>query len=47
MHTMLEYRAFIVRRDGYFQKAIEFVSSSDADATEQATEYVDGHDVEL
>ena len=44
---MPEYRAFIVGRDGYFQKAIEFEAPDDVAAISHATQYVDGHDVEV
>jgi hypothetical protein len=44
---MPEYRAFIVGRDGHFQKAIEFEAEDDVKAISHAKQYVDGHDVEL
>jgi hypothetical protein len=44
---MPEYRAFIIGRDGLFQKAIGLEAVDDAHAIEQAKQYVDGHDVEL
>jgi hypothetical protein len=44
---VLDYRAFIIGRDGRVQSAIEFRSSDDAKAIEHAKQYVDGHDVEV
>jgi hypothetical protein len=44
---MVEYRAYLVGRDGHFQKAFDFDAADDAEAINQAKQYVDGHDVEL
>lgn len=44
---MPDYRAYIVGRDGHFEKAIEIEALNDVYAIEEAQKYVDGHDVEL
>lgn len=44
---MPDYRAFLVGRDGHFQKAIEFEAIDDVAAIKHARQYVDGHDVEI
>jgi hypothetical protein len=44
---MAEYRAYIVRTDGQFIKAIELLCPDDDTAKEYAKQLVDGHDVEL
>jgi hypothetical protein len=41
------YRAYIIRRDGHFQKTVELDCADDNAAIEQAKQLVDGHDVEL
>jgi hypothetical protein len=41
------YRAYIIGRDGHFQKAVDLDCADDKAATEYAKQLVDGHDVEL
>jgi hypothetical protein len=42
-----EYRAYIIGRDGHFQKVIPLACADDDAAKKQAEQLVDGHDVEL
>jgi hypothetical protein len=44
---VLDYRAFVLGRDGHVQSAIEFRSPNDAQAIEHAKQYVNGHDIEV
>jgi hypothetical protein len=44
---MTYYRAYIVGRDGHFEKSIDLDCDNDAAAIESAKQLVDGHDVEL
>lgn len=44
---MPDYRAYIIGRDGHFQKAVPLVCSDDEAAKKEAEQLVDGHDVEL
>jgi hypothetical protein len=44
---VLDYRAFILGRDGRIQSAIEFRAHDDAEAIKLAQQYVQGHDVEV
>ena len=41
------YRAYIIGRNGHFDRAIELDCADDKAATESAKQFVDGHDVEL
>ena len=47
MHHMPDYRAYIIGRDGHFEKAIEIVCADDSAAIEAAKRYINGCDVEL
>jgi hypothetical protein len=42
-----EYRVYIVGSDGHFVSSVPLECADDAEATEQAKQLVDGHDVEL
>lgn len=42
-----EYRAYIMGADGHILNRIDLLCADDDDATEQAKQLVDGHDVEL
>jgi hypothetical protein len=44
---MPEYRAYIIGTDGHFHNAVPLECADDTEATEQAKQLVDGHDVEL
>jgi hypothetical protein len=44
---MIEYRAFTVGPDGHFVGSEALICADDAEAIEQATRFVDGHDIEL
>jgi hypothetical protein len=44
---MPHYRAYIIGRDGHFDKAVELDCANDKAAMESAKQFVDGHDVEL
>jgi hypothetical protein len=44
---MAEYRAYIVKEDGHFGKAVDLFCEDDEVAKERAKQLVDGHDVEL
>ena len=44
---MPHYRAYVIGRDGRFEKAIDLDCSSDEAAMESAKQFVNGHDVEL
>jgi hypothetical protein len=44
---MPEYRAYIIGSDGHFYKVVPLDCADDAEAMEQATQLIDGHDVEL
>jgi hypothetical protein len=44
---MRDYRAYIIGPDGHILDRFEFYCSDDEEAKERATQYVDGHDVEL
>jgi len=44
---MIEYRAFTVGRDGHFIGSEALICADDSEAIEQATRFVDGHDIEL
>jgi hypothetical protein len=44
---MPHYRAYIIGRDGHFDKAVELDCADDKAAMESAKQFVDGHDVEL
>jgi hypothetical protein len=46
-HHMPHYRAYIIGRDGRFEKAIDLDCANDEAAEESAKQLVDGHDVEL
>ncbi len=44
---MTHYRAYLIGRDSYFIKAVDFNCSDDEAAKKRAERMVDGHDVEL
>jgi hypothetical protein len=44
---MPHYRAYIVGRDGHFDRAVVLDCADDKAAIESAKQFVDGHDVEL
>ena len=44
---MIEYRAFTVGPDGHFVGSEALVCANDSEAIEQASRFVDGHDIEL
>ena len=44
---MPDYRVYFVGTDGHFFKAVELECADDVEATEQAKQLVDGHDLEL
>jgi hypothetical protein len=45
--VMPEYRVYIIGPDGHFLKSVPMECADDNEATEQAKQLVDGHDVEL
>jgi hypothetical protein len=44
---MSYYRAYIIGRDGHFQRAVDLNCSNDEAAIESAKQLINGHDVEL
>ena len=44
---MLDYRAYILDRDGHIVRSVEFHCENEDAAKERARQLVDGHDVEL
>ena len=44
---MSQYRAYVIGKDGHFEKAVELDCADDQAAQEYAKQLVDGHDVEL
>ena len=44
---MPDYRAYIIGRDGHFEKAVALDCADDSAAIESAKQLIDGHDVEL
>ena len=44
---MPHYRAYIIGRDGHFEKAIDLDCADDEAAEQSARPLVDGHDAEL
>jgi hypothetical protein len=46
-NVMPEYRVYIIGLDGHFYNSVPLECADDAEATEQAKQLVDGHDVEL
>ncbi len=44
---MAEYRAYIIKDDGHFKRAVDLDCCDDDAAKEAAKKLVDGHDVEL
>jgi hypothetical protein len=44
---MPEYRAYLVGTDGHFYSSVPLECLDDEAASEQAKQFVDGHDVEL
>ena len=45
--AMRDYRVFVITLEGHIRQRIEFYCEDDEKAKEQATQYLDGHDVEL
>ena len=46
-NKMQEYRAYVIGPDGRIIRGTDLVCEDEEDATEQAKQLVDGHDVEL
>ncbi len=44
---MMDYRAYVVGKDGHFQDFKVVEAEHDEDAIAKATKLVDGHDLEL
>jgi len=44
---MPDYRVYLIGPDGHFFKSVQLECADDAEATEQAKQLIDGHDVEL
>ena len=44
---MPHYRAYVIGRDGHFEKAVDLDCSDDKAAVESAKQLVNGHDIEL
>ncbi len=45
--NMSYYRAYIIGRDGHFQKAVQLDSANDNAAIESAKQLIDDYDVEV
>jgi hypothetical protein len=44
---MVQYRVYIIGRDGHFQKFVPLDCTDDSEAKKQAKQLVNGYDVEL
>lgn len=44
---MLEYRAYVLGKNGRIMKRRDFEAADDKDALQHARQYVDGNDVEV
>ena len=47
VHTMQEYRAYLLNPDGHIKRAIDLICPDEETAKNQAKQLADGHDVEL